>query len=79
MSKVGVFDTKPMSIRNGRFLTQFFNPYDAIQDKNGDVWSGGMSSDRLARVDTKSGRSPNICCPGTRKFVEYTWTIQRRR
>ena len=31
-------------------------PYDAVLDKNGEAWAGGMANDRVARVDTRSGR-----------------------
>ena len=34
--------------------------YDAVYDKNGEVWSGGMTSDRIARLN-----------PKTSEFIEY--------
>ena len=30
--------------------------YDAEVDKNGDAWTAGMTTDRVLRLDTKSGQ-----------------------
>jgi len=40
--------------------TPWSNPYDAISDKNGYAWTGGMSNDRVARLN-----------PRTDEFIEY--------
>ena len=33
----------------------FSGPYDAVLDKNGDVWTGGMTNDRVGRLNPKTG------------------------
>ena len=38
-------------------------PYDVFADKNGEVWSGGMASDRVLRFDPQSGRSVEYLLP----------------
>ena len=35
-------------------------PYRAQVDKNGELWTGGMSSDRVIRFDPKSATPSNI-------------------
>lgn len=35
-------------------------PYDVVLDKNGEVWGGGMETDRIMRMD-----------PKTSQFTEY--------
>jgi streptogramin lyase len=32
-------------------------PYDVFRDKNGELWSGGMASDRVLRFDPQSGQA----------------------
>jgi streptogramin lyase len=53
-------------------------PYDAVLDKNSEAWTGGMSSDRIARVDTRSGRVIEYLLPRStnvrRVYVDNTTT-----
>jgi virginiamycin B lyase len=35
--------------------TKWSLPYQAKIDRNGDLWAGGMASDRIARINTKTG------------------------
>jgi streptogramin lyase len=30
-------------------------PYQAKADRNGDIWTGGMASDRITRINSKTG------------------------
>jgi len=34
--------------------------YDVVTDKNGEAWTGSMLSDRVSRLDPKTGTSSNI-------------------
>ena len=36
--------------------TPWTSPYDAVADKNGYAWTGSMKTDRVARLDIKSGQ-----------------------
>ena len=38
-------------------------PYDAVGDKNGEVWSGGESSDRIVRLNPKTGEMTEYLMP----------------
>jgi len=41
----------------------FEAPYDVVADKNGDVWAGSMLTDRVVRLDPKTGRSVQYQLP----------------
>ena len=53
-------------------------PYDVVIDRNGELWSGSMLSDRVLRLDPRSGRSIEYLLPretNIRKvFVDNTTT-----
>ncbi|MGA8816878.1 MAG: hypothetical protein WB624_06265, partial [Xanthobacteraceae bacterium] len=36
--------------------TAWSSPYDAVFDKNGDAWTGSMNTDRVSRLDVKTGQ-----------------------
>jgi len=55
-----MFDTKTEKFQEWQVPGRFFAPYDAMADKNGNVWTAGMNADRVLRLDPKSGQ-----------FVEY--------
>ena len=58
--------------------TPWSNPYDVAVDKNGDAWTGSMLSDRIARLDTKSGSVVEYLLPKStnvrRVFVDNSTT-----
>jgi virginiamycin B lyase len=60
--RVGVMDIKTEEIREYR-LPEHFAPYDAVMDRNREVWSGGMNADTIFRVDTKTGQSVGYLLP----------------
>jgi streptogramin lyase len=62
-NRIGMFDTKTESFREWEAPTAWTAPYDAAVDKNGEVWSGGMNSDRVLRLDPRSGRSIEYLLP----------------
>jgi streptogramin lyase len=39
------------------------NPYRAEFDKNGGIWVGGIQSDRVVRLDPKTGKSIEYLMP----------------
>jgi virginiamycin B lyase len=55
-----MFDPKTEVISEWRLPTPWSAPYDAVLDHNGEVWTGSVMSDRVARLD-----------PNTGEFVEY--------
>jgi len=57
---IGMFDTKTERTREWAVPTPWTNPYDAVLDKDGYAWTGGMSNDHVVRLNTK-----------TEEFIEY--------
>jgi streptogramin lyase len=39
------------------------NPYRAMFDKNGELWTGGMHTDRAVRLDPKTGKTVEYLLP----------------
>jgi streptogramin lyase len=60
--QVGVIDLKTQEIKEYK-LSPNFAPYDAVLDRNGEVWTGGMNADVVMRIDTASGRSVGYLLP----------------
>jgi virginiamycin B lyase len=56
-NKIAMFDTKQEKISEWPLPTKFTQPYDVTFDKNGELWTGGMYTDRVVRLDPKTGQS----------------------
>jgi streptogramin lyase len=54
-NKLGLFDTKTESFKEWDVPPPHTYPHDVFMDKNGELWSGGMASDRVLRFDPQSG------------------------
>ncbi len=61
-NKVALFDTKTEHFTEYDLPPHTF-PYRAQVDKNGELWTGGMSSDRVVRLDPKSGTAIEYLMP----------------
>ena len=53
---IGMLDPKTGKIQEWKVPTAWSAPYDAVADKNGDAWTGSMLTDRVSRLDTKTGQ-----------------------
>ena len=61
-NKVAMFD--PVAEKFTEYaLPPFTFPYRAAVDKNGEIWTGGMSSDRAVRVNPKTGQTVEYLLP----------------
>jgi virginiamycin B lyase len=69
-NKIGMFDTKTQKFQEWAVPTPWTNVYDAIADKAGFAWAGGMNNDRIVRVNTKTGE--------TFEYLLPRWTNVRR-
>jgi len=69
--RVGVMDTKTEQIREWP-LPANFSPYDAVMDRNGEVWTGGMNADTIFRIDTKTGQSVGYLLPESTNIRRVT-------
>ena len=43
--------------------TPWTAPYDVIADKNGEAWTAGMNSDRVVRLDPRTGQTTEYPLP----------------
>jgi streptogramin lyase len=59
-NKVGMFDTREETFKEWTLPTPWSGPYYPTVDRNGDIWTGGMTTDRVARLN-----------PTTNETVEY--------
>jgi len=75
--QAGVIDLKTQEVKEYK-LTANFAPYDAVLDRNGEIWTGGMNADAVMRIDTATGRSVSYLLPQStnirRVFVDNTTT-----
>jgi len=62
-NKIGMFDTKTERFQEWTVPTAWTNPYDAVLDKDGNAWTGGMSNDHVVRVNTKTGEATEYLLP----------------
>ena len=64
--------------RSGMCRRPHTYPYDAYLDKNGELWSGSMSNDRVLRFDPRTGASVEYLLPHQtnvrRIFIDDTTT-----
>ena len=76
-NKVALFDTKTERVTEYE-LPPFTYPYRATIDKNGEIWAGGMHTDRVVRLDPTSGKSVEYQLPHETNmrtvFVDNTTT-----
>jgi virginiamycin B lyase len=56
-NKISMFDIKAEKMTEYPLPTKFTSPYDVIWDKNGEIWTGGMTTDRVVRLDPKTGQA----------------------
>ena len=55
-SKLGMFDTVSKQFREWAPPVPWSGPYPAVADKNGDVWTVGMSTDFVYRLNPKTNK-----------------------
>jgi streptogramin lyase len=61
-SKVALFDTATEKFTEYN-LPEYTYPYRANFDKNGEIWSSTMSTDRVVRMDPKTGKTEQYLMP----------------
>src|SRR6266545_4080452 len=61
-NKVAMFDTKTEKVTEWPTPPHTW-PYRAAVDKNGDIWTGGMHSDRAVRINPKTGETVEYLLP----------------
>jgi streptogramin lyase len=61
-NKVAMFDTKTEKITEWPAPPHTY-PYRAAIDKNGEIWTGGMHTDRAVRINPKTGETVEYLLP----------------
>jgi virginiamycin B lyase len=64
-NKLGEFDTRTHQFKEWPVPVPYFAPYQVVRDKHGDLWAGGMSSDRIVRLNPKTGKATVYLLPGS--------------
>jgi len=62
-NKIAMFDTSTEAFREWAVPTPWTNVYDAIVDKAGFAWAGGMNNDHVVRVNTRTGETVEYILP----------------
>jgi streptogramin lyase len=62
-NKIAMFDTRTDTFREWAVPTPWTNVYDAIFDKAGFGWAGGMNNDHVVRVNTRTGETVEYLLP----------------
>jgi virginiamycin B lyase len=71
VDKLAMFDTRTERFTEWQ-APAYSWPYDVIPDSNGELWTAGMSDDRVTRLDPKSGRTIQYQLP-SRTNVRRVW------
>ena len=61
--KIGMLDTRTGEFRQWDVAPKWSAPYDVALDRNGEAWTGSMLTDRVTRLDTKTGSSVDYLLP----------------
>jgi streptogramin lyase len=62
-NKLAMFDLERESIKEWDAPTPHSYPYDVYLDRNGELWSGSMSDDRVLRFNPQTGNSIEYLLP----------------
>jgi streptogramin lyase len=64
-NNIAMFDTRTRKIQEWTMPTPWTGPYDVTWDKNGDLWTAGMTTDRVIRLNTQTAESIEYLLPRT--------------
>ena len=78
-NKIAYVDTETQRFQEWTPPTPWAQPYDVVADKNGEAWAGFMFTDRVTRLDPKTGQMPDYLLRGIPISGECSWTTQPRR
>ena len=62
---VGRFEPKTQKITEWQMPVKWQMPYDALSNKKGDVYTGSVMSDRIVRLDPKTGETITYLMPAS--------------
>ena len=77
-NKIGMFDTREEKFQEWALPTPWTGPYFPTVDRNGEIWTGGMTTDRVVRLDPKTNQAVEYFLPKDtnirRVYVDNTTT-----
>jgi virginiamycin B lyase len=77
-SKIGIFDTKTERFQEWALPTPWSGPYYPVVDGGGEIWTGGVTTDRVTRLNPKTNEAVEYLMPKDtnirRVFVDNTTT-----
>jgi virginiamycin B lyase len=62
-NKLAMLDTRTEAFKEWVVPTPYTYPYDVFADGSGELWSGGMASDRVLRFDPQNGGAVEYLLP----------------
>ena len=62
-AKIGMFDTKTKQFKEWQDPLRVEDDYDAVPDRAGYVWTGGIVSDLVTRLNPKTGEMTEFLLP----------------
>ncbi len=62
-NNIGMFDTKTETFKEWQVPTRWTNVYDAILDRAGYAWAGGMNNDHVVRLNVDTGEMVEYLLP----------------
>jgi streptogramin lyase len=73
-NRLGSYDTRADDKHITEYVmpTPWDSPYDAMADKNGNVWTGSMATDRVSRLDPATGHAIDYQLP-TSTNIRRVW------
>ncbi|HEX9444743.1 MAG TPA: hypothetical protein VGA73_11520, partial [Candidatus Binatia bacterium] len=60
---IGMLDPASGKIQEWKVPLPWSAPYHVVPDKNGDVWAGSMWTDRVTRLDPRTGQFTDYLLP----------------
>ena len=58
---IGMFDTKPEKFQEWTLPVPWYGAYDVAPDKDGNAWTGTMTSEMILRLNPKTGEFRHTC------------------
>jgi virginiamycin B lyase len=78
VNRMGMFDTRTERFREWEEPNPWSSPYDLVMDNTGQVWIGGVTNDRVLRLNPETGESVEYLLPRStnirRVFVDNSTT-----
>jgi streptogramin lyase len=62
-NRLGMLDTRTGEIKEWPHPLEWYGPYDVAPDKDGNVWTGSMSTDFITRLNPKTGKFNHYLLP----------------